>query len=270
MLAELFFTFAKIGLFTFGGGYAMIAQIKETVVEQKGWLDEEELMQIITVAESTPGPIAINMATYVGYKKKGVAGSPQARRDGNTQQVSRSTDSSEGQCRAEVHHDTSTLITAIGLHRIAQQVAADLMDGSLRNSYRQQGKDCGIDDYRLPTRLLLDEAHEGANQHRHHGAYDAIFHILHVKSIIPQQGGQHTAILVTRPPDIRKEPPGGQDDTVPEQGHYNIRVSDVYSQKQLKFSPNVSIISIWKSSYNLEFSKASGIFCQKQRLPVPA
>ncbi len=78
MLAELFFTFAKIGLFTFGGGYAMIAQIKETVVEQKKWLDEEELMQIITVAESTPGPIAINMATYVGYKKKGVAGSVMA------------------------------------------------------------------------------------------------------------------------------------------------------------------------------------------------
>ncbi len=75
MLFELFFTFAKIGLFTFGGGYAMIAQIKETVVEQKGWLDEEELMQIITVVESTPGPLAINMATYVGYKKKGLAGS---------------------------------------------------------------------------------------------------------------------------------------------------------------------------------------------------
>ena len=78
MLAELFFTFAKIGLFTFGGGYAMIAQIKEIVVEQKKWLDDEELMQIITVAESTPGPIAINMATYVGYKKKGVAGSAMA------------------------------------------------------------------------------------------------------------------------------------------------------------------------------------------------
>jgi len=78
MLAELFFTFAKIGLFTFGGGYAMIAQIKETVVEQKGWLDEEELMQIITVAESTPGPIVINMATYVGYKRKGIAGSAMA------------------------------------------------------------------------------------------------------------------------------------------------------------------------------------------------
>lgn len=75
MLIELFLTFAKIGLFTFGGGYAMIAQIKETIVEQKKWLDEEELMQIITVAESTPGPIAINMATYVGYKRKGFLGS---------------------------------------------------------------------------------------------------------------------------------------------------------------------------------------------------
>lgn len=75
MLLELFLTFAKIGIFTFGGGYAMIAQIKEVVVERKGWLDDEELMQIITVAESTPGPIAINMATYVGYKKKGVMGS---------------------------------------------------------------------------------------------------------------------------------------------------------------------------------------------------
>lgn len=78
MLAELFLTFAKIGLFTFGGGYAMIAQIKEVVVEQKKWLDDEELMQIITVAESTPGPIAINMATYVGYKKKGIMGSAMA------------------------------------------------------------------------------------------------------------------------------------------------------------------------------------------------
>ena len=78
MLLELFLTFAKIGIFTFGGGYAMIAQIKEVVVERKGWLDEEELMQIITVAESTPGPIAINMATYVGYKKKGILGSVMA------------------------------------------------------------------------------------------------------------------------------------------------------------------------------------------------
>ena len=75
MLASLFFTFFKIGLFTFGGGYAMIANIREVVVEQKKWLDEEELLQVITVAESTPGPIAINLATYVGYKKQGFLGS---------------------------------------------------------------------------------------------------------------------------------------------------------------------------------------------------
>lgn len=75
MLASLFLTFFRIGLFTFGGGYAMIANIREVVVEKKHWLDEDELMQVITVAESTPGPIAINLATYVGYKKKGFTGS---------------------------------------------------------------------------------------------------------------------------------------------------------------------------------------------------
>ena len=75
MLLELFLTFLKIGLFTFGGGYAMIANIREVVVEKKKWLTEDELLQVITIAESTPGPIAINMATYVGYKKKGVLGS---------------------------------------------------------------------------------------------------------------------------------------------------------------------------------------------------
>lgn len=75
MLLELFLTFLKIGLFTFGGGYAMIANIREVVVEKKKWLTEDELLQVITIAESTPGPIAINMATYVGYKQKGVAGS---------------------------------------------------------------------------------------------------------------------------------------------------------------------------------------------------
>ena len=71
-LLNLFYTFFKIGLFTFGGGYAMIANIREIIVEKKGWLDEEELLQIITIAESTPGPIAINMATYVGYVTGGV------------------------------------------------------------------------------------------------------------------------------------------------------------------------------------------------------
>lgn len=78
MVFELFLTFFKIGLFTFGGGYAMIAQIKESIVENKNWLTEDELLQIVAVAESTPGPIAINMATYVGYKRKGIVGSAMA------------------------------------------------------------------------------------------------------------------------------------------------------------------------------------------------
>lgn len=77
-MLELFLTFLKIGLFTFGGGYAMIANIREVVLEKKKWLTEDELLQVITIAESTPGPIAINMATYVGYKRKGVAGSAMA------------------------------------------------------------------------------------------------------------------------------------------------------------------------------------------------
>ena len=78
MLKDLFFTFFKIGLFTFGGGYAMIANIREVVVEQKKWLTEEELLQVITIAESTPGPIAINLATYVGFKKGRLPGSAAA------------------------------------------------------------------------------------------------------------------------------------------------------------------------------------------------
>ena len=75
MLLSLFFTFFKIGLFTFGGGYAMIANIKEVVVDKKHWISDDELLDVITVAESTPGPIAINLATYIGYKKGGFFGS---------------------------------------------------------------------------------------------------------------------------------------------------------------------------------------------------
>lgn len=74
-LFELFLTFFKIGLFTFGGGYAMIAQFREVAVEKKKWISEDEFFRIITIAEATPGPIAINMATYIGFKRKGVSGS---------------------------------------------------------------------------------------------------------------------------------------------------------------------------------------------------
>ena len=71
---ELFLTFAKIGSFTFGGGYAMISLIDHECVEKKQWITSDELMDITVIAELTPGPIAINCATYTGYKKAGLAG----------------------------------------------------------------------------------------------------------------------------------------------------------------------------------------------------
>ena len=74
LLSELFFSFVKIGLFTFGGGYAMIPLIERICVDKKNWISHEEMMNITVVAESTPGPIAVNCATYVGLKKKGLAG----------------------------------------------------------------------------------------------------------------------------------------------------------------------------------------------------
>lgn len=73
-LLELFWAFFKIGLFTFGGGYAMIAVVEDACVGQKKWITHQEMMELIVLAESTPGPIAINCATYVGYKEKGVMG----------------------------------------------------------------------------------------------------------------------------------------------------------------------------------------------------
>jgi len=73
-LLELFWTFFKIGLFTFGGGYAMIAIIEDTCVEEKKWISREKMMELIVIAESTPGPIAINCATYIGYLQKGMLG----------------------------------------------------------------------------------------------------------------------------------------------------------------------------------------------------
>ena len=74
MLWELFSTLFKIGLFTFGGGYAMIAFFESEFVEKKKWLDKEEFLDMVAIAESTPGPIAINSATYVGYKNAGIIG----------------------------------------------------------------------------------------------------------------------------------------------------------------------------------------------------
>ena len=74
LLLDLFLSFAKIGLFTFGGGYAMIALIENACVEKKKWITHDEMMNITVIAESTPGPIAINCATYVGYKQKGFIG----------------------------------------------------------------------------------------------------------------------------------------------------------------------------------------------------
>lgn len=73
-LGSLFLSMLKIGLFTFGGGYAMIHILENECVKRKGWLDGDEFFDLVTVAESTPGPIAINCATYVGYKKAGVLG----------------------------------------------------------------------------------------------------------------------------------------------------------------------------------------------------
>ena len=66
-LFNLFFTMFKIGLFNFGGGYAMIALLESELVEKKKWIKKEEFLDMIAISESTPGPIAINSATYVGY-----------------------------------------------------------------------------------------------------------------------------------------------------------------------------------------------------------
>lgn len=74
ILLDLFFTFAKIGLFTFGGGYAMISIIEHNCVERKKWINHDEMMNMTVIAESTPGPIAINCATFTGYKRAGFWG----------------------------------------------------------------------------------------------------------------------------------------------------------------------------------------------------
>ncbi|MBQ8431464.1 MAG: chromate transporter [Clostridia bacterium] len=70
----LFATMLKIGLFTFGGGYAMIALLENEFIHRKQWIEKEEFLNMVAIAESTPGPIAINAATYIGYKTAGVLG----------------------------------------------------------------------------------------------------------------------------------------------------------------------------------------------------
>lgn len=72
---NLFFTMLKIGLFTFGGGYAMLALLENEFVEKKQWLEKDEFLDMAAISESTPGPIAINAATYIGYKCGGFLGS---------------------------------------------------------------------------------------------------------------------------------------------------------------------------------------------------
>ena len=74
ILFTLFLVFARIGLFTFGGGYAMISVIEHICVEKKKWITGEELLEMTVIAESTPGPIAINCATFTGHKIAGVPG----------------------------------------------------------------------------------------------------------------------------------------------------------------------------------------------------
>ena len=77
-LETLFFTFFKIGLFTFGGGYAMIALLEEEFIQRRKWLDKDEFLDMTAIAESTPGPVAINSATYLGYELAKVPGAATA------------------------------------------------------------------------------------------------------------------------------------------------------------------------------------------------
>ncbi|HCW04418.1 MAG TPA: chromate transporter [Clostridium sp.] len=75
---KLLFSFFKIGLFSFGGGYAMLPMIEREVVVLNGWISQKEFIDIVAISQSTPGPISINSATYIGYKTGGVLGSASA------------------------------------------------------------------------------------------------------------------------------------------------------------------------------------------------
>ncbi len=73
-ILQLFISFLKIGAFTFGGGYAMIPLIQKEIAEQKKWMTDEDILEIVAISESTPGPIAINVATFSGYRVGGFFG----------------------------------------------------------------------------------------------------------------------------------------------------------------------------------------------------
>lgn len=74
VLFSMLISMIKIGCFAFGGGYAIISLLENEFVKKRGWVDYDEFMDIVAIAESTPGPIAINVATYIGYKQKGLLG----------------------------------------------------------------------------------------------------------------------------------------------------------------------------------------------------
>ena len=75
IIFDLLLTFMKIGFFTFGGGYAMLSVIEDNCVEKKKWITHDDMMNLTVIAESTPGPIVINCATFIGYRQAGVIGS---------------------------------------------------------------------------------------------------------------------------------------------------------------------------------------------------
>jgi len=74
VISEMFITFAKIGSFTLGGGYAMVPVMQKEIVDKKGWLASDEFMDILAVAQATPGLFAMNMASHIGYKLRGAGG----------------------------------------------------------------------------------------------------------------------------------------------------------------------------------------------------
>lgn len=74
MLLRIFWTFFKIGVFTFGGGYAMIPLIEAEVIDRRGWIARKDFLELLTLAQSAPGPIALNTAVFVGYKMNRYAG----------------------------------------------------------------------------------------------------------------------------------------------------------------------------------------------------